>query len=237
MGDVWAIVVAAGSGRRFGGAKQYEPLVGRRVIDWSLAATRAVVDGVVLVVAPVHAGDEEGAATFNGATKYVASTTMSEHPWQDTVFLNGDVVGQIKALKEQEGPDLQVHGSATFVQTLLQHDLVDELWLKIFPVTLGQGKRLFAGGTIPRSYALIESKSSPSGVIIARFERAGELQTGVDDEEVVGPLEADAGVVQGADHGEPGEQGQPGEAVLRNVRPHQDRGGKGAAARGGPAAP
>ena len=76
-------------------------------------------------------------------------------------------------LKQQDGPDLQVHGSGNLIQTLLAHDLVDELWLKIFPVTLGQGKRLFDQGTLPASYTLVKSQSSPSGVIIATFKRAG----------------------------------------------------------------
>src|SRR6185503_18733278 len=95
---------------------------------------------------------EEGAG-INRATKYVASNTMTTHEWKTSVFLSGDVVDQIKRLKAQDGPELQVHGSAHFIQTLLEHDLVDEFWLKIFPVTLGAGKRLFDKGTIPASYA------------------------------------------------------------------------------------
>ena len=85
---------------------------------------------------------------------------------------------KIKKLKQQDGPELQVHGSGNLIQTLLERDLVDEFWLKIFPVTLGMGKRLFDKGTIPASYTLVESKSSPSGVIIATFKRAGEVKTG-----------------------------------------------------------
>ena len=85
---------------------------------------------------------------------------------------------EIRKLKQQDGPDLQVHGSSNLIQTLLEHDLVDEFWLKIFPVTLGVGKRLFVEGTIPAAYELIESKTSPDGVIIASFKRAGEVQTG-----------------------------------------------------------
>jgi dihydrofolate reductase len=73
--------------------------------------------------------------------------------------------------------DLQVHGSGNLIQTLLAHDLVDEFWLKIFPVTVGKGKRLFEKGTLPASFTLVESQSSPSGVIIATFKRAGELKT------------------------------------------------------------
>ena len=115
---------------------------------------------------------------INEATKYVASNTLTTHEWRKSVFLKGNVVEEIKKLKQQDGPDLQVHGSGNLIQTLLKHDLVDEFWLKIFPVTLGMGKRLFDKGTIPASYTLVESQSSPSGVIIATFKRAGEVKTG-----------------------------------------------------------
>jgi dihydrofolate reductase len=120
---------------------------------------------------------EEGAG-INQATKYVASNTLTSHDWQKTVFLKGNVADEIKKLKGQDGPDLQVHGSANFIQTMLKHDLVDEFWLKIFPLSLGKGKRLFGQGTMPASFTLAESKSSPSGVIIANFKRAGEIKTG-----------------------------------------------------------
>lgn len=82
------------------------------------------------------------------------------------------------SLKEQDGPEIQVHGSGSLIQTLLKHNIVDELWLKIFPITLGRGKRLFAEGTIPVGFKLIESGSSPGGVIIASYVRAGEIKTG-----------------------------------------------------------
>jgi dihydrofolate reductase len=120
---------------------------------------------------------EEGAG-INQATKYVASNTLTTHVWSKTIFLNGNVADEIKKLKGQDGPDIQVHGSSNLIQTLLKHDLVDEFWLKIFPVTLGKGKRLFDTGAIPAAYTLVESKSSPAGVIIASFKRAGDVQTG-----------------------------------------------------------
>jgi dihydrofolate reductase len=124
---------------------------------------------------PNHA--EEG-PEINRATKYVVSNTMKSHEWQKSVFLSGNVVDAIKKLKAEDGLDLQVHGSANLIQTLLKHDLVDELWLKIFPVTLGTGKRLFAEGTIPKAFKVTESKLTPSGVIIASYVRAGEVVTG-----------------------------------------------------------
>ena len=121
---------------------------------------------------------EEGAG-INQATKYVASNTLTTHEWKKSIFLKGNVVvDEIKKLKQQDGPDIQVHGSGNLIQTLLEHDLVDEFWLKIFPVTLGMGKRLFDQGTMPASFALVDSKTSPSGVIIANFRRAGEVKTG-----------------------------------------------------------
>ena len=120
---------------------------------------------------------EEGAG-INNATKYVASNTLTSHTWKTTVFLSGNVADEIKKLKAGDGPDLQVHGSANLIQTLLEHDLVDEFWLKIFPVTLGMGKRLFDIGTIPAAYTMVDSKTSPAGVMVATLKRAGEVKTG-----------------------------------------------------------
>lgn len=114
----------------------------------------------------------------NAATKYVVSNTLSSSDWENSVFIKGDVVEEIKKLKEGDGPDMQVYGSGKLVQTLMKNDLVDEFWLKIFPVTLGTGKRLFEEGTIPAAFKLIETKVSPSGVIFANYKRAGEVQTG-----------------------------------------------------------
>jgi len=124
---------------------------------------------------PQHEDEWPG---INKATKYVASNTLTKHEWSNSVFLKGNVADEIKQLKGQDGPDLQVHGSGDLIQTLLEHDLVDEFWLKIFPVTLGMGKRLFDKGTIPASYTLVDSKTSPSGVIVATLKRAGEVKTG-----------------------------------------------------------
>ena len=120
---------------------------------------------------------EEG-AEINRATKYVASNTMTSHEWEKSVFLSGNVVNEIQKIKEGEGPDLQVHGSADLIQTLLEHDLVDEFWLKIFPVTLGMGKRLFGTGTIAASYSVVDSKTSPIGVTVLTLKRAGDVKTG-----------------------------------------------------------
>lgn len=125
---------------------------------------------------PKHADGLGG--VFNTVTKYVASTTLVDPTWENTVVLRDNVVEEIKKLKQSDGPELQVHGSGNFIQTLLKHDMVDELWLKIFPITLGAGKRLFAEGTIPAAFTLQECSHSPSGVMIANFTRAGEVKTG-----------------------------------------------------------
>jgi dihydrofolate reductase len=112
------------------------------------------------------------------ATKYVASNTLTSSDWKPTVFLSGDIATKIADIKKQDGPNLHVWGSGDLVQTLLKHDLVDALWLKIFPVVLGKGKKLFGEGTIPAAFKLTESTVSTKGVIIATYERAGAVQTG-----------------------------------------------------------
>jgi dihydrofolate reductase len=114
----------------------------------------------------------------NDATKYVVSHSLQKHEWQNSRFINNNVVDELKKLKNQAGPDLQVHGSGNLNQTLFKNDLVDELWLKIFPITLGKGKRLFQDGAIPAAFKLTESKTSPSGVIFANYKRAGIVKTG-----------------------------------------------------------
>jgi dihydrofolate reductase len=116
--------------------------------------------------------------TINKMTKYVVSNTLKSHKWENSEFINGDVVQKLKDLKQTAGPNLQVHGSGNLIQTLMENDLVDEFWLKIFPITLGQGKKLFDKGTIPATFKLTESKTSPSGVIFASFKRDGEVKTG-----------------------------------------------------------
>jgi dihydrofolate reductase len=115
---------------------------------------------------------------INEATKYVVSTTLREHAWSNSVFINDDVVEEIRKLKAGDGPPLQVHGSANLIQTLLKHDLVDELWTKTFPITLGEGKRLFGNGTSAAAFTLEGTTVAPSGVIVASYKRAGPVETG-----------------------------------------------------------
>lgn len=113
---------------------------------------------------------------INEVTKYVMSTTMDKSAWQNSVFLKS--VDDIKKLKQSEGSDLQVHGSSNLAQTLFKHDLVDDLWLMTFPITLGTGKCLFGEGTIPAAFALTDSLITSNGVIFAYYQRAGEVKTG-----------------------------------------------------------
>lgn len=124
---------------------------------------------------PKHASGWPG---INEATKYVVSKTLQSHKWSNSIFIKGNVVEEIKKLKQAAGPDMQVYGSSVLVQTLLRHDLVDELWLKIFPITLGQGKRLFAQGTVPAAFKLTQSQVSSLGVVIVSYARAGQVKTG-----------------------------------------------------------
>lgn len=115
---------------------------------------------------------------INDVTKYVVSHSEKELEWANSVLLTGDVVSKIKKLKQQPGSDLNVWGSGNLIQTLLKNNLVDELWLKIFPIVIGEGKRLFAEGTIPTAFKLIDSKVSPSGVIVTNYRREGDVKTG-----------------------------------------------------------
>ena len=113
---------------------------------------------------------------INDGTKYVMSKTMKKSDWKNTVFLKG--LADIEKLKNSKGPDIQVWGSGKLIQLLLKNDLVDELWLKIHPLTLGKGKKLFDKGTIPAAFTLRESLATPRGVIIANYTRAGKVTTG-----------------------------------------------------------
>jgi dihydrofolate reductase len=112
------------------------------------------------------------------ATKYVASNTRDSSDWQPSVFLSGDLAERVRELKQTDGPDIHVMGSADMLQTLFKADLVDALELMIIPVTLGTGKRLFQDGTIPASFKVKDGRVSPNGIFIASYERDGDLRTG-----------------------------------------------------------
>lgn len=140
-------------------AGKYDLLLGRKTYD---------------IFAGYWPSHTEGWPQVNKITKYVASKTLKNPSWENTVVIE-DTQG-LKKLKNSKGIDLQVYGSSNLVQTLMENDLVDEFWLKIFPVTLGSGKRLFEKGTIPAAFSLVYSKISPSGVIFASYKRAGKVK-------------------------------------------------------------
>ncbi len=125
-----------------------------------------------------HASEEEGAKPLNDATKYVASRGRPTLEWKDSVLIEGDAAEGVAALKQGDGPELQVHGSANLIQTLLRHNLVDEYRLLVFPLVIGSGKRLFSDGTIPSGLKLVDSTVSTTGVVIGTYEPAGEIITG-----------------------------------------------------------
>jgi dihydrofolate reductase len=122
---------------------------------------------------PQHADFWPG---INNGTKYVLSKTLKKSDWKNSIFLKS--LADIKKLKNSKDSDLQVHGSGELIQLLLKNDLVDELWLRICPLTLGKGKKLFASGAIPTAFTLAESFVTSTGVIFANYKRAGKVKTG-----------------------------------------------------------
>ena len=141
----------------------FDPLLGRKTFE---------------IWAPYWPHHGDAWPGVNPATKYVASNTITSAEWQPSVFLNGDIAEKVAKIKQQPGPDLHVWGSGNLIQTLIKHDLVDTFWLMIYPITLGLGKRLFAGGTIPAAFKVTESKVTSNSVIIVSYERAGAITTG-----------------------------------------------------------
>lgn len=144
--------------------KQMEPadlLLGRKTFE------------IWLTFWPEHADLWPG---INDVTKYVLSNTMTKSDWENSVFLKS--LADIEKLKNSKGSDIKVWGSGKLIQLLLKHDLVDELWLDIYPLTLGEGKKLFDNGQIPAAFTLIESAVTSKGVIMANYKRAGEVKTG-----------------------------------------------------------
>jgi dihydrofolate reductase len=126
-----------------------------------------------------HAPEDQGGKVFNEATKYVASRSRPNlEAWSNSVLIEGDAAEGLAALKAEDGPELQVHGSANLIQTLLRHNLVDQFRLWVFPLVIGTGKRLFAEGTIPSGLTLVDHKVSTTGVVIGTYEPAGEIVTG-----------------------------------------------------------
>lgn len=132
---------------------------------------------------PQHSDAWPGVMT---ATKYVVSNTRTSSDWKPSVFLSGDIAEQVREIKQQDGPDINVWGSGKLLQTLMKNDLVDTFWLMVFPITLGSGKRLFEDGTIPAAFKVTESVVARNGVVAMNYERAGDV--------TVGDVEADDNV-------------------------------------------
>lgn len=147
-------------------ALPFELLLGRRTYDifagyWPTAKT-----------------DEAIAKPFNSTRKYVVSHTQPALSWHNSTLVTGDVVGELRKLKKMDAPDLWVHGSGKLVQTLLANGLVDVMHVWIFPVTMGSGKRLFAEGTRPEGFKVVNAKVATTGVIVATYEPAGAIKSG-----------------------------------------------------------
>jgi dihydrofolate reductase len=160
---------------RISGADPYELLLGRGTYE----------------IFAAHWPYDEGpiADHLNSTRKHVASTTLDRVEWNNSTLIPGDVAEYVEALKREEGPEIQVHGSPGLIQTLLQHHLIDEFRMWIFPVALGTGKRLFGDGTIPVALRLVASSVSKTGVTTNTYARAGEIQIGEMDFEE--PTEAE----------------------------------------------
>jgi dihydrofolate reductase len=170
----WDDALGASMGEIF--SKPFDLLLGRRTYDifaahWPLVQSDPAASNF-------DALNHEIATLFNGVTKYVATHAPETLSWQNSQPLGTDVVAALRDLKQTDGPDLLTQGSSVLIQTLLAHDLIDELRLLIYPLALGRGKRLFGEGTVPAAFTLTKATTSPSGVLIATYAPAGEVRTG-----------------------------------------------------------
>ena len=159
----WDDAMGAFMGETF--SKPYALLLGRKTYD-------------IFAAHWPHQKDDPIAESFNAVTKYVATHRPDSLSWQNSQPLGSDVVATLRKLKTEDGPDLLLQGSSELIQTLLAHDLIDEISLLIFPLVLGKGKRLFGQGTIPGAFKLTRSQASSTGVIMATYERSGEIKVG-----------------------------------------------------------
>ncbi|MGO3127858.1 MAG: dihydrofolate reductase family protein [Luteimonas sp.] len=150
-------------------AQPFELLLGRRTYDIFAAHWPRV---------PADHGDTDLATLFNGVTKHVATHRPDSLDWQNSRALGEDIISALHSLKAQDGPDLLTQGSGALVQQLLATDLVDTLQLMTFPVLLGAGKRLFGNDAQAVTFSLEKSVVSPTGIVVSRYARAGEVQTG-----------------------------------------------------------
>jgi dihydrofolate reductase len=166
----WDAVTAEAMGDSF--SAPFELLLGRKTYD-IFAAHWPYIE-----TAKVDPLEMEVARLFNQVTKYVATHSPGTLTWQNSQSLGKDVPARLRELKKETGPQLLIQGSSDLIQTLLTHDLIDEFRILIYPLVLGKGKRLFGDGTIPAAFKLTKSAVGTSGVLIATYERAGDIKTG-----------------------------------------------------------
>ncbi|HEY3615042.1 MAG TPA: dihydrofolate reductase family protein [Gaiellales bacterium] len=161
---------------RFWDEKMGEVMTAAMGVPFDLVLGRRTYD--IFAAHWPNAGDDPAAQLLNGVVKHVASRTRPALEWSNSVLIDGDAAEGVAALKQEDGPELQVHGSANLLQTLVRHGLVDEYRLWVFPVVVGAGKRLFADGTVPAALKLVDSTVSSTGVVIGTYVPAGDLVTG-----------------------------------------------------------
>jgi dihydrofolate reductase len=160
----------------------FDDAIGAQIDEWFSGAQDFLLGRTTYEIFygswPKMISDDQVSQKLNFNKKYVASRTLSDVEWETAELLQGDVGDAVRKLKAEDGGELQVHGSAGLIQTLLKEDLVDELRLVVFPVVLGSGKRLFGDGTVPRAWKLGTQKTSSTGALMLSYERAGEVETG-----------------------------------------------------------
>ncbi len=172
----------------------WDDAMGKVITEWTAKADALLLGRTTYEIFAAHwphvPDDDPIGAVLNRIPKYVASTTLKTPSWDNSTLLEGDVPGAVAGLKGALSGEIQVHGSGELLQTLIEHDLIDEYRLWTFPVLLGSGKRLFETGTIPAGLELIESTTSSTGVAINRYRRAGEIRYGTFEVDERGGVEA-----------------------------------------------
>ncbi len=160
----------------------FDEAMGEQITEWFTGAQDFLLGRTTYEIFyaswPKMISDDPVSQGINFKRKYVASRTLDRVDWNNSVLLEGDVAEAVRALKEEDGPRLMVQGSSELIQTLLEHDLADELNVWTFPVVVGPGKRLFGRGTVPGGMELVDVKTSTTGVIMATYRRAGAVPIG-----------------------------------------------------------
>jgi dihydrofolate reductase len=160
----------------------WDDVMGKLIVESTLKAGALLLGRKTYEIFAAHwphvSGDDPVAAKLNSVPKYVASRTLDEVTWNNATLIQGDVAEAVARLKDEPGDEIQVTGSGELTQTLIEHDLVDAYRLWIFPLVLGEGKRLFARGTVPAALKLVDTKISSTGVAIHSYERAGDVEYG-----------------------------------------------------------